>query len=156
MSKRQSRPPLTIESILAWADSYRARVGRWPSAGSGAIAESPGDTWDSINAALVRGNRGLAGGTSLAALLKTHRGGSAHQAKSTLTVEQIVTWAEAHRRRTGKWPSADAGSVVEVPGENWRALNTALQEGLRGLPGGDSLSKLRRRQNQETSNGVGG
>lgn len=154
MSKRQSRPPLTIEIVLAWADSYRARTGRWPSAGSGEIPESLGDTWDSINAALVRGNRGLPGGTSLAVLLKTHRGGSAHQVKSLLTVEQILVWAEAHRRRTGKWPSADAGPVPEAPGENWRALNTGLQEGLRGLPGGDSLSKLRRRQNQETSNGV--
>jgi hypothetical protein len=148
MPKRQSRPPLTIEFILAWADSYRARTGRWPSAGSGAIPQSPGDTWDSINAALVRGNRGLPGGGSLAVLLKTHRGGSAHQVKSMLTVTQIVIWAEAHRKRTGKWPSADGGPVQEAPGENWCALNTALQDGLRGLPGGDSLSKLRQRQNQ--------
>jgi hypothetical protein len=151
MTKRPNRPPLNLESILAWADSYRVRTGRWPSAGSGTIPESPSDTWDSINAALARGNRGLPGGTSLAALLKTHRGGSARQAKLTLTVELILAWTEAHRRRTGKWPSADSGPVLEAPSENWRALNTALQEGLRGLPGGDSLSKLR--QNQETNHG---
>ena len=153
MTKGPNRPPLTIEAILAWADSYRARMSRWPSAGSGAIPESPGDTWDSINAALARGNRGLPGGTSLAALLQTHRGGSARQPKSTLSVDQILSWAEHHRQRTGKWPSADSGPVLEAPGENWRALNTALQEGLRGLPGGDSLSKLRQRQNQEMNNG---
>lgn len=154
MTKGPNRPPLTIETILAWADSFRARTGRWPSAGSGTIPESPGDTWDSINAALARGNRSLRGGTSLAALLQTHRGGSARQAKSTLSVEQILAWAEDHRRRTGKWPSADSGPVLEAPSENWRALNTALQEGLRGLPGGDSLSKLRRRQNREANNGI--
>jgi hypothetical protein len=153
MTKASNRPPLTIETILAWADSYRVRMGRWPSAGSGAIPESLGDTWDSINAALARGNRGLPGGTSLAALLQTHRGSSARQPKSTLTVEQILAWAENHHRRTGKWPSADSGPVLEAPGENWRALNTSLQEGLRGLPGGDSVSKLRRRQNQETNSG---
>lgn len=153
MSKRQSRPALTFEQILAWADDYQARTGRWPSAGSGAVPQSPGDSWDSINAALVRGHRGLPGGSSLADLLKTYRGGSAQQAKASLSIEQILAWAGTYRRRTGRWPSADSGAVPDAPGENWRAVNTALQEGLRGLPGGDSLSKLRRRQSQETESG---
>jgi hypothetical protein len=146
MSKRQSRPQLTVEQILAWADAYRARIARWPSAGAGGIPETPSETWESVNTALVRGHRGLPGGSSLAALLKMYRGGSAQTAKSSLSVEQIVAWAQAHQRRTGKWPSANSGPVTDAPSENWRALNTALQEGLRGLPGGDSLSRLRQRQ----------
>jgi hypothetical protein len=155
MSKRVSRPPLTVETILAWADAHQARTGRWPSAGSGAIPEAPGDTWESINSALAQGHRGLPGGVSLSTLLKSHRGASAKSVKTSLYIEQILSWAEAHRRRIGKWPSADSGPLPEAPGENWRAINTALEEGLRGLPGGDSLSKLRRRQESEQC-GAGG
>jgi hypothetical protein len=153
MSKRISRPPLTIEQILAWADAYQARTGRWPSAGSGAIPEAPGDTWESINSALAQGHRGLPGGLSLSTLLKSHRGASAKSAKASLSIEQIVAWAEAHHRRTGKWPSADSGPLPEAPTENWRAINTALEEGLRGLPGGDSLRKLRHQHEGDRSGG---
>jgi hypothetical protein len=45
------------------------RTGRWPSAGSGPIAEAPGEKWNADNMALVKGNRGLPGGSSLARLL---------------------------------------------------------------------------------------
>jgi hypothetical protein len=38
-----------------------------------------------------------------------------------------------------------SGPVAEEPGENWSALNTALEAGLRGLPGGDTLLRLLRR-----------
>jgi hypothetical protein len=36
---------------------------------------------------------------------------------SPLTVKQILAWAKAHRRRTGRWPSAASGPVAEVPGQ---------------------------------------
>jgi hypothetical protein len=32
--------------------------------------------------------------------------------------------------------------VREAPGLTWHAINLALYKGLRGLPGGDSLSRL--------------
>jgi hypothetical protein len=32
--------------------------------------------------------------------------------------------------------------VADAPAESWRALNTALREGYRGLPGGGSLARL--------------
>jgi hypothetical protein len=38
-----------------------------------------------------------------------------------------------------------AGQVAGAPGETWRALDVALRQGLRGLPGGDSLARLLRR-----------
>ena len=57
-----------------------------------------------------------------------------------LTLEQILTWADAHRERTGAWPRA--GPVVDAPGEKWRNIDQALAAGVRGLPGGDTLARL--------------
>ncbi len=34
------------------------------------------------------------------------------------------------------------GSIPESDGETWRAIDTALQRGTRGLPGGSSLARL--------------
>ena len=62
--------------------------------------------------------------------------------RPNLTVPQILRWADAHHRRTGKWPSSESGPVAEAPGESWQAVNNALHRGLRGLPGGDSLARL--------------
>ena len=59
-----------------------------------------------------------------------------------LAVGQILQWAGRHRARPGECPSAAAGPVKGVPGERWEAVNWALALGLRGLPGGSSLSRL--------------
>jgi hypothetical protein len=63
-------------------------------------------------------------------------------ARPPLSVEVILRWADAHRRRTGRWPSADSGFVHRVPGQTWQAVNRALAAGSRGLPGGSSLARL--------------
>jgi hypothetical protein len=63
-------------------------------------------------------------------------------ARPHLTVTQILRWADAHRGRTGRWPTAATGPVAGAPGEHWAAINSALRFGLRGLPGGDSLAQL--------------
>jgi hypothetical protein len=59
-----------------------------------------------------------------------------------LTEAQILAWADAHRARTGRWPSHGSGGVAGVPGQSWTAIDEALRRGLRGLPGGDTLSRL--------------
>lgn len=60
-----------------------------------------------------------------------------------LTVAEVLTWADAHRDRTGSWPSAMSGPVPEAPlGTNWRQVDNALRYGLRGLPGKSSLAQL--------------
>jgi hypothetical protein len=56
-----------------------------------------------------------------------------------------VAWAEAHRRRNGRWPSSGSGTVAGAAGETWRGLDQALRAGYRGLPGGSSLAGLLRR-----------
>jgi hypothetical protein len=104
----------------------------------------PGQTWQSVNQALVRGNRGLPGGSSLSKLLAPRRGGRGRPKAEALTVEQILGWADRHRCRTGGWPSRSAGPVLGAPGLTWAALDIALARGFRGLPGGTSLARLLR------------
>jgi hypothetical protein len=134
--------PLTHEQILAWADAYHARTGRWPSAGSGAIADAPGETWQAVNLDLARGFRGLPGGSSLARLLAAERGKRNQRNLPPLIVKQILEWADKHHERTGRWPNFSSGAVGDAPGEVWVNINAALKGGLRGLPGGDTLSRL--------------
>jgi hypothetical protein len=72
--KASGRPPLCLEQILAWADQFHADHGRWPRCQGESVAPAPGETWAGINSALRHGTRGLDPGTSLAQLLREHRG----------------------------------------------------------------------------------
>jgi hypothetical protein len=139
------RPPLTIDRILAWADRHHERTGDWPRPGSGKVRGAAGETWRSIDGALRDGHRGLPGGSSLPRLLAEHRGRRNKACLPRLTLRQVLAWADAHQRRTGRWPGVRSGPVPEAPGESWQAINLALFVGLRGLPGGDSLARLLRR-----------
>jgi hypothetical protein len=62
--------------------------------------------------------------------------------RAPLTVEQVIAWADEHRRRTGRWPAARSGAIPGAPGLTWLAVEMALVSGHRGLPGGDSLARL--------------
>ena len=66
--------------------------------------------------------------------------------KERLTVGQVLRWADAHRERTGAWPTLHSGPVGGAPMETWAAVNAALRFGVRGLPGGDTLHRLLRRE----------
>ena len=65
-------PPFTLSEILTWIDAHKQRTGDWPRVRSGPIEESPDETWLRVDTALVRGFRGLPGGTSLARLIREH------------------------------------------------------------------------------------
>ena len=66
--------------------------------------------------------------------------------KPPLSVARILAWADAHHARTGRWPSCTQGQVHGTPGEAGVNVNQALTNGLRGLPGGDSLPRLLERE----------
>ena len=136
------RSRLTVETILSWADSHHRDTGRWPRASSGPVRANPGERWRAIDEALRYGRRGLPGDSSLGLLLAEHRGLRPPTNRQPLTVEQILRWADAHRDRTGSWPTEDSGPVCEAPQENWRKLNAALRLGARSLPAGRSLGRL--------------
>ncbi len=135
-------PALTTELILAWADAHHTRTGRWPTTTSGPVEGVPCQTWSAVGAALNMGNRGLPGGDSLARFLARHCGKRNHLTLPPFAVRQILTWADAHHTRTGAWPSGKSGPIPEAPGELWSAVECALVHGVRGLPGGDSLTRL--------------
>ena len=63
-----------------------------------------------------------------------------------LTVAQILGWADAHRARTGEWPTPRSGPVRGVRGLTWLAIDKDLRCGFRSLPGRDSLARLLRRE----------
>jgi hypothetical protein len=132
----------SVEQILAWADAHQARTGHWPRGEPVAVVEAPGETWQRVDRALCHGTRGLPGGSSLARLLAQRRGLRNQGGLPKLTVAQILTWADTHHARTGKWPTVWSGPIAEAPGESWQKINAALRLGLRGLPGQTSVSRL--------------
>jgi superfamily II DNA or RNA helicase len=135
-------PPLALEQILRWSDAHRKKIGRWPSATDGEVIDAPGEKWPNINMCLHVGGRGLPRGSSLAKLLAKERAHRNPKSLAELKIPQILNWADAHRRKTGVWPTQDLGDVSGAPGERWRNINAALVSGGRGLPGGSSLAKL--------------
>jgi hypothetical protein len=140
----QDLPPLTQQQILAWAEAHHTRTGAWPTENSGPIHGAPGEVWGHVNQALRDGKRGLAGGDTLARLLARERGARNRTSLPRLTVAQILGWADAHRCRTGRWPTGDSGPIAEAAGETWCAVHMALVQGGRGLKGGSTLARLLR------------
>jgi hypothetical protein len=136
------RPSLSLPLILAWADAFYKRRGRWPTLDSGPIQAQVAGTWRRIDSALRVGLRGLPGGSSLARLLAAERGARNISRLPALAEAQILAWADAHRRQTGRWPTGESGPVVHSPGETWKAVDHALRLGTRGLEGGSSLARL--------------
>ncbi len=115
------RRPITIDDIVAWADAYHAKHGKWPTQKSGTIPES-GETWRRISRCLCEGFRGLPAGSSLPKLLQKHRGVGIGRRPPILTETRILDWAEAYYRAHGKWPTAYSASVDAKV--NWRSGKT--------------------------------
>jgi len=128
--------------ILQWADAHYTRTGKWPRSASGPIPESPGDTWQQVQAALFEGKRGLPGGESLARFVATRRNLRTKVTLPQLTKRQILDWAKAFHRRHGYWPTRIEGPIPNSQGETWGAVDSALKESRRGLSGKSSLSQL--------------
>src|SRR5262249_21961896 len=59
--KPLNRPLLSEEQLLAWADTYYQRTGKWPTTHSGPVEERVNEKWSSIDQNLRRGGRGLPG-----------------------------------------------------------------------------------------------
>ena len=135
-------PRLSPKEILAWADAHFQRTGKWPRQKSGQVYDAPGETWQGIDKSLTQGDRGLPGGSSLAKLLAERRGVPNWHALPRFSIQQILVWADAHHKRTGEWPKRESGRIYDERYETWGAVNAALSQGNRGLPGGSSLVML--------------
>src|SRR5205823_13048711 len=100
------------------------------------------ETWSGVNAALRSGRRGFPGGDSLPRLLARQRGVRNPKAPPDLSLDAILRWAEAHQRRTGKWPDRNSGPIPEADGETWAMVDRAMRHAKRGLRGKSSLFRL--------------
>jgi hypothetical protein len=137
-------PKLSEEEILTWADEFFEQHGTWPRIGSGEIPGTE-ESWHKINNALQRGRRGLAGGSSLYKLLKAKRGVPNPHDRPRLSERKILTWMRRYYRKHKRWPTCSSVEVPGEPNEGWSALDMALRAGCRGLKGGSSLARLRRK-----------
>jgi superfamily II DNA or RNA helicase len=141
---------LNEAQIVAWARAHLKRTGELPTQGSGLVigddGHPTGETWGNISGAGNRGGRGLPAGSSLPTILL--RNGLKSQ-KGDLEEAQIVAWAQAHLKRTGKLPTQDSGPVIgddgKPAGEDWRAIDKAGKRGRRGLLAGSSLPEMLKR-----------
>jgi hypothetical protein len=136
------RSVLYVRDILAWADDFKKRVGRWPHRRDGRVSGVAHQTWYAVDQALKAGFRGLPGGQSLARLLFERRGKRHKQFLPRLSLKQFLAWADAHHHRTGQWPTFESGRIVDARGETWSVVDKALRKGLRGLRGAVSLLRL--------------
>jgi hypothetical protein len=141
--RNRLRPPrLSLRQILKWADAHHERTGKWPTSHLGRVTESPDETWTGIALSLQRGRRGLPGGSTLTQVLAQHRGQRDVQRRPRLTYRQILAWADDFHQRTGQWPRNPSGPVRQQPDMTWNAVNLALLNAGRGLPGGITLAGM--------------
>jgi hypothetical protein len=135
---------VTIEQLPAAADAYRAAHGCWPTAASpGPIPGIAGQTWVTIDGQLRLDRRNPAAGPlTLSRLLQLYRGTQKRRGLPDVTVDQILSWVDAHHAAHGRWPEVNDGRIAAAPGEHWRGINELLSRGGRGLPGGTSLARL--------------
>jgi hypothetical protein len=143
---RKGLPPLTVPQILRWADTYHRRSGTWPHCKTkpGGISGTNGETWLAVDTALRVGQRGLPGGSSLPQLLAEHRGVRNPAGLPPLSADQVLAWADAFHARTGGWPKQRhwREAIPGSGGETWGNVIQAIARGLRGFPGGGTLSDL--------------
>ncbi len=110
-----SIPKLTVKQVVHWARAFHARTDDWPTQDSGPILEAPGETWGNLDKALASGYRGLdITRTSLAQLLAVQCGVRNQMRLPRLTVQQILDWAVAHRKRTNRWPQKLSGPIPDA------------------------------------------
>lgn len=144
---------LTERDILSWADEHHDRTGQWPSKSSGQVRASMDNTWYGIDSALKRGARGLSGKSSLALLIGEKRGRRHIRALPPLSEGKILAWADAHHKRTGRWPNRDSGPIPGASGDTWSTLYNAMIAGRRGLPV-QSLAALLKKRRRVGERGV--
>jgi hypothetical protein len=139
---KKDLPPLTKHLIAEWATEHHARTGTWPSVYSGPVDGAPGEDWNNIEAALRDGSRRLPGGDTLARLIGRCLGVRNRASLPVLSIDQILEWADCFRKTVGHWPDDNDSEMPGTGGEKWSAIDGALREGLRGLPGRSSLCQL--------------
>lgn len=123
----------SARQVIRAAERYQRIHGQFPNHDAGYCPEL-GLTWGAVAHWLKRHPlEGRPEADSVAQIFAIHRGRPNPKRRPRLTVEQIMRWARAHHRRTGEWPGKSSGAIPGAPGETWRRIGTALDQGQRGL-----------------------
>ena len=137
---------LTVEQILAWADTHYEAAGSWPTAASGPVARCSGAHMELGQHHAAQGRPGPAGRLDACPLAEAARSGGRDwpmaKRPSALTVDLILSWADAYHEEHGNWPNKGSGPVPDAPKYRWSWVDTMLREGVPGLPGGSTLARL--------------
>ena len=128
---------LNEDMIAQWLLDHHKKTGKWANqlTPGGPI---PGETWKNLDPVLRNGHRGLPGKSSLT-ILKEQRGFGA------LNEDMIAQWLLDHHKKMGGWVNSNTPGGP-IPGETWKSLDNVLRKGLRGLPSGSSLAKLKKQR----------
>src|SRR3954466_11112057 len=97
-AKTLTRPPLTEDQILAWADAHHDLFGKWPTKKGRAVLGAPNERWSAIDSALQQGLRGLNVRSSLPQLLAVRRGVRHRMALPHFTIRQILQWCDDYHK----------------------------------------------------------
>lgn len=143
---KKGLPHLTVRQILQWADAYHATHAEWPQPKTqpSGIPGTNGETWLAVDTALRSGIRGLPGGSSLPQVLAEHRGVRNIADLPPLSVQQVLSWADAFHEQTGEWPKHRhwPEPIPDSGGETWGSVSQAIAKGFRGLEGHTTLFDL--------------
>lgn len=128
---RNGAVQLNIRQIQEWGRYHRLLHGQWPRRDSGALYGQPGVYWSLVDRCLRHGGCGLRGGTTLSLLMRKTSDGELHHGphKRSLTVRQVLEWADQFHMRTGKWPTTASGRVAEAPDIKWSTVHQRLKRG---------------------------
>lgn len=155
--KRNPRnlPPLSVVTVLEWADRHHRRTGVWPTRKKGGpVYDAPEETWSALDASLRAGSRSLPACGGLAEFLDRYRNIRNKANQPRVTQKQILQWCDAYFLRTGDWPTASCGPVQGVPNEHWMSINDTLRFNRRGLRTGCTLAQflIKRRGKRDVRN----
>lgn len=139
INKEKTPVLLTEWGVWKWMRSFYKKHGKWPTQLTTELA-SNGSTWSAVDEWLRSGRRGLPEGASLPKLRKKMLG----EDPAPLTEKTVWKWMQKFREEHGRWPTVGTRSLAPN-GSTWASVDRALAKGYRGLPGGMSLAKLRKR-----------
>lgn len=146
-------------NILTSAFLHKEQTGSWPHKGSGIITTGAlkGKNWATVDHDIENGKIALqSDARSLSELLTPYKlienltlddilFDEPMLNQNTLHIEDILKAAQQYFDATCRWPNCNDFEIIRtgvLEGETWGRIDKALRDGLRGLPGGSSLSKL--------------
>jgi hypothetical protein len=128
----RTRVTANDDQIIRWAKLHYRRTSTWPTDNCGRVHGQP-FTWSAVGQSLRRQKDSHGRSRTLSQFLQ-ERLGVRRKRNEMLRLEEVQSWVQAFRRRTGRWPTRDDGVIREAPQETWSVVISAMRDGARGLP----------------------